>query len=375
MKINPFNPSRFSRTFHVIHQALQSRLFPGAVVGVWQRYPQTQVYLQAWGNRREIPSVLPLSAHTPFDLASLTKVLATTALTARLVDRGWISWETPLTQLLPDFAAREVRIRHLLSHTAGLVAWKPFWKALRDQFHPKPLYCVPLLRRQQAMRDLLIAEVPECPMETQALYSDLSFLLLGFALEELTQLPLHHAVQRWVWAPMGIRGLQFYPILNHPSVQIRSEVAATEDCSWRGGVLQGQVHDDNCWLMGGYAGHAGVFGRAIDILLFVDRMMNGFFTPSTFQSLVKPVNHPLGCTRALGWDTPTLGVSSAGKFFSPRSIGHLGFTGTSLWVDLDAQIAVTVLTQRVHPQRNHSDLKAFRPLIHDAIREDLRIHV
>ena len=103
--------------------------------------------------------------------------------------------------------------------------------------------------------------------------------------------------------------------------------------------------------------------------------MNGFFTPSTFQELVSPVAYPLGCTRALGWDTPTPGASSAGKFFSSHSIGHLGFTGTSLWVDLDAQLAVTVLTQRVHPQRDHSDLKAFRPLIHDAIREDLRNHV
>ena len=251
MKINLLTPSQFSRTFHVIDQALKSRLFPGAVVGIWQKYPQTQVCLQSWGNRREIPSALPLSIHTPFDLASLTKVLATTALTARLVDRGWISWETPLVQLLPDFAAREVRIRHLLSHTAGLVAWKPFWQTLRDQFHPKPLYSVPISRRQQAMRALLTAEAPNYPIETQALYSDLSFLLLGFALEELTQLPLHHAVQRWVWTPMGIEGLQFYPVSNHPRLQVLPHVAATENCAWRGGVLQGQVHDDNCWSMGG----------------------------------------------------------------------------------------------------------------------------
>ena len=375
MNESPLLSSLFPNTFQVMEQALDSRLFPGAVVGIWQNQPQRHMFLQSWGNRTEVPSPLPLRIDTPFDLASLSKVLATTALTARLVDRGWISWNTPLVHLLPDFTSPHVLIRHLLSHTAGLAAWKPFWKDLRDEFSPQSLFSVPILKRQKAMRKLLCAEVPEQPVETRALYSDLSFLLLGFALEELTQLTLPQAVKRWVWDPMEIEGLQFHPVLNHPSRQVLPEVAATEDCSWRGGILQGQVHDDNCWAMGGYGGHAGVFGRARDILSFVDQLMNGFYAPSTLQGLLHPVSQPLGCTRTLGWDTPTPGASSAGQFFSPFSIGHLGFTGTSLWIDLEAQLAVTVLTQRVHPQRDRSDLKAFRPAIHDAIRLDLRKQV
>ena len=375
MNESPLLSSLFPNTFQVMEQALDSRLFPGAVVGIWQNQPQRHMFLQSWGNRTEVPSPLPLRIDTPFDLASLSKVLATTALTARLVDRGWISWNTPLVHLLPDFTSPHVLIRHLLSHTAGLAAWKPFWKDLRDEFSPQPLFSVPISKRQKAMRKLLCAEVPEQPVETRALYSDLSFLLLGFALEELTQLTLPQAVKRWVWDPMGVEGLQFYPVLNHPSRQVLPEVAATEDCSWRGGILQGQVHDDNCWAMGGYGGHAGVFGRARDILSFVDQLMNGFYASSTLQGLLHPVSQPLGCTRTLGWDTPTPGASSSGQFFSPSSIGHLGFTGTSLWIDLEAQLAVTVLTQRVHPQRDRSDLKAFRPAIHDAIRLDLRKQV
>ena len=375
MNESPLLSSLFPNTFQVMEQALDSRLFPGAVVGIWQNQPQRHMFLQSWGNRTEVPSPLPLRIDTPFDLASLSKVLATTALTARLVDRGWISWNTPLVHLLPDFTSPHVLIRHLLSHTAGLAAWKPFWKDIRDEFSPQSLFSVPILKRQKAMRKLLCAEVPEQPVETRALYSDLSFLLLGFALEELTQLTLPQAVKRWVWDPMEIEGLQFHPVLNHPSRQVLPEVAATEDCSWRGGILQGQVHDDNCWAMGGYGGHAGVFGRARDILSFVDQLMNGFYAPSTLQGLLHPVSQPLGCTRTLGWDTPTPGASSAGQFFSPFSIGHLGFTGTSLWIDLEAQLAVTVLTQRVHPQRDRSDLKAFRPAIHDAIRLDLRKQV
>lgn len=371
MKINLFTSSEFPKTYAVINQALDRKLFPGVVIGLWQAQSPESVFLQAWGYRREVPSALPMFIDTSFDLASLTKVLATAALTARLVDRGWISWDTPVSSIFPEFLSREVRIRHLLSHTAGLAAWKPFWQDIRTQFSPTLLPQIPIEIRQAAMRQLILSQVPDHPVGSQAVYSDLSFLLLGFVLEEITQLPLDQAVARWIWKPMGVEGLSFHRVIGSAEDQRLSQVAATEACSWRGGVLQGQVHDDNCWAMGGYGGHAGVFGDAFSILQFVSQMWSGFFSQDTLSAFFTRVAQPKDSTRTLGWDTPSSQASSAGKYFSKYSVGHLGFTGTSLWIDLEAKLSITVLTNRVHPCRDRSELKVFRPLIHDALREDL----
>lgn len=146
-------------------------------------------------------------------------------------------------------------------------------------------------------------------------------------------------------------------------------VAATEESVWRGGVLQGQVHDDNCWAMGGYGGHAGAFGSVQDVLHFSKMLMGGFLSRETLNVTWTRVSRPLGCERTLGWDTPSVG-SSAGQCFSKNSVGHLGYTGTSLWIDLDAELAVCLLTNRVHPIRENEKIKTFRPRFHDAIRID-----
>jgi serine-type D-Ala-D-Ala carboxypeptidase len=377
LKTELLSAKEFSSTWAILNQGINDGVFPGAVAGLWQAKDPGKARLVALGHRRTVPSLLPMLPDTVFDLASITKVFATATLAALLVDRRWLQWETPVKSIFADYASPEVQIRHLLSHTAGLPAWLPLWERLREQFSPVPLCHAPVLERQYAMKKFVLSVLPEVPTGQRALYSDLSFLLLGFVLEEIVAMPLSSGVEELVWKPMGLEGAFFSRVDRSVQDGRIEKAAATENCSWRGGVLQGQVHDDNCWAMGGYAGHAGAFARAKDVLQFVAALFSGFLSPDTLQTAWNRVSEPHGCERTLGWDTPSGNVSSAGKCFSSRSVGHLGFTGTSLWVDLDAGIAVTLLTNRVHPSRENERIKSFRAQFHDAIRCDIennRIH-
>jgi CubicO group peptidase (beta-lactamase class C family) len=150
----------------------------------------------------------------------------------------------------------------------------------------------------------------------------------------------------------------------------RPDTAATELSPWHGAILEGQVHDENCWSMGGYSGHAGAFGRIEDVLRFSGQLLNGFLTPATLRAMWTRVTEPAGCERTLGWDTPSGPESSSGRYFSDATVGHLGFTGTSLWIDPEARLAVGLLSNRVHPTRDNIAIRQFRPLFHNAIRSD-----
>lgn len=311
------SPEHFPKTWSVLQSGLSEEVAPGFVVGVWQKQSPDQIYLAAAGDRRKIPSVLPMEEETVFDLASLTKVMATATLAARLVDRGWITWNTPVSSVLQNYTYKNIEVRHLLSHTAGLVWWQPFWQSLKEHFAPDELYSISVVERQKAMRKLVYSVPPEYPPGDRAVYSDLSFLLLGFLLEDVTRMSLDEAVKKWVWKPMGIRGAYFKRVRSSAEVPLSLRVAATENCPWRGGILQGQVHDDNCWAMGGYGGHAGVFGTARDVLHFARGLMMGFLSPPVLKAAWTKVSHPVGCERTLGWDTPSGEGSSVGQFFCP----------------------------------------------------------
>ena len=364
----PLNQKKFPQTWQVLGEALEQKVAPGFVVGLWEKKTPDQFKVGCWGQRREVPSPLPLTVDTVFDLASLTKIVATAPLAAALVERGWLSWTTPVSSLIPEFQFPEVQIQHLLSHTAGFIAWKPFWQKLRDSFAPSSLEDVPLAERQKLMRELVLAESPAVKPGAQMVYSDISFLILGFALEQLVQQPLYQAVEQWVWKPLGLSDFEF-----RVGNSVSEEIAATEDCPWRGRVLQGEVHDDNCWTMGGYGGHAGVFGTAAGLAQYIRALVMGqFVTSQTLNAMWSKIPFPPDCSRTLGWDTPAQFDSSAGSLFSRRSVGHLGFSGTSLWYDRDAEVGVIVLSNRVHPSRANMKIKAFRPRVHDAIRNDLK---
>lgn len=361
----------FPRAIGVLEKAVAEGIAPGFVAGLWSDRDPDRLLLAALGSRRTSPTSLPMLPATIFDLASLTKVCATSLLAARLVERGWIRWDTRVAELLPGFRHSGIELRHLLSHTAGYPAWRPLWKDLVESFAPRPLHRVGIASRREAMRERVFRVELEAAPGERALYSDLSFLLLGFALEEASGMSLDRAVRDLVWGPMGISGFHYHATLKRPERDIRDEVAATELSPWHHVVLQGQVHDENCWAMGGIGGHAGVFGRAADVLKLARALFKGFLSPRVLRQMWSRVPEPPGCERTLGWDTPSGGTPSCGHRFSPGSVGHLGFTGTSLWIDPDAGLAVTLLSNRVHPSRENIGIRQLRPRFHDAIREDL----
>lgn len=368
-----FPPDHFPRTLAALKEGVAAGVAPGMVAGLWSITEPEQMLAHAEGVRRVVPTSQSLGVDTVFDLASLTKVMGTATLAALLVERRWISWDTSITSLLPEFPFPDIRLSHLLSHTAGLTAWKPFWQMLRDRFGQDPavLARIPISERQRAMREFVVEVAPEAAPGERMVYSDLSFLLLGFALEKALQMDLDRAVTDLVWKPMGVSGASYRRVDRDTRRGNDESVAATELCPWRGGVLQGQVHDDNAWAMGGYAGHAGAFGSARDVLGFARGLAQGFLSFETIHQAWRRVALPVGCTRTLGWDTPSGPDSLVGSRFSGRSVGHWGFTGTGLWIDRDAGIAVTLLTNRVHPSRENPAIREFRPRFHNALRADL----
>jgi CubicO group peptidase (beta-lactamase class C family) len=360
-----------------LESGVASGVAPGFVAGVWDARTPDRFRVAAAGMRRprldtaglSLPE-LPMTVETIFDLASLTKVYATATLTALLVDRGWLSWTTPVAAIFPQIQNKKVEVRHLLSHTAGYPAWAPLWERVRDHFAPIPLEEIPIAERQHAMRELVFAAQPEVGVGERALYSDFSFLLLGFVLEEVVRAPLDRAVERYVWGPMGIKRSFYRRTVKNPASRLE-QVAVTELSPWHQTVLQGQVHDENCWSMGGYAGHAGAFGPVEDLMIFSRALFDGFLSREVLRAMWTRVSQPPGCSRTLGWDTVSGEGSSAGKYFSPDAVGHLGFTGTSLWIDPRAGLAVALLSNRVHPTRDNIAIRTFRPLFHNSVREDL----
>lgn len=370
----------FPKARAVLEQGVKAGVAPGFVAGVWSADDPSHFELAAVGERRlrfKGLSAQPMEIDTIFDLASVSKVFATATLAARLVDRGWLTYETPLRTILPAFRLDPVEIRHLLSHTAGLPAWAPLYEKIREKFAGTPLEAIPVMERQRTMRELVLKVDPERGVDQKAVYSDICFLLLGFAIEEVTGMPLDLAVKRFLWEPLGLyeegRPGPFFVRTTQAPFRARNDaVAATEDCPWRGSVLQGQVHDDNCWSMGGYAGHAGAFGTARDLLLFAQKLLTGnFLSRGTRDRMWSRVELPEGCERTLGWDTPSGEAPAFGNRFSPRSVGHLGFTGTSLWIDPEAGLAVALLSNRVHPSRENTLIRAFRTEFHNALASDL----
>jgi CubicO group peptidase (beta-lactamase class C family) len=213
-------------------------------------------------------------------------------------------------------------------------------------------------------------ELAAAPL-TQTVYSDLGFILLGQALERLAGDKLDILVSREILSKIGMTNTMF-----RPPAQMQDQIPPTEaDFDFRKRIIQGEVQDENCWVLGGIGGHAGLFSNVPDLLNFADRMLggdNGLFRPETVEIFTTRQLQPPGSSRALGWDTPADENSSSGHLFSKHSAGHLGFAGTSLWIDFHRQIAVVLLTNRCWPSRENQAIRALRPLFHDAVLSALR---
>ncbi len=388
----------------VLQRAIADEIFPGAVALVARG--GKVVFFEHVGDRALVPERASMTRDTIFDLASLTKVFATVPTIMKLVDQGRIALEDPLSKLINSANLgdkKALTLRLLLTHSAGLIDWKPFYEKLRDQ---------PLTDRKRLLREWIIQEPFAYEPGKGSLYSDLGFMLLEWVIEEQTGESLAEFAQRNFYGPLGLKRTFFSPSPLSPPARggegreldshsplsrgqapfsgndgtlfpvsgrnyATEEFAATEDCPWRKRVLQGEVHDDNAWTLGGYSGHAGLFSTAEEIYVMVDMLRKHFlekrhdhFKPETVREFFRKQDIVKGSDWALGWDTRALEGSSAGKYFSRDSVGHTGFTGTSIWMDLEKDVIAILLTNRVHPKRDNDKIKQFRPVFHDAVMEE-----
>ncbi|MGD9097512.1 MAG: serine hydrolase, partial [Desulfobacterales bacterium] len=284
-----------------------------------------------------------------------------------LIQSDRLSLEDRLGDVAEVFAPSEkagIRIRQLLSHQSGFPAWRPYFEILRRQ---------PPAARGSLWRQMLAGEPLAYRPGEQTLYSDLDFMALQIVVEARAGQRLDQYAARELYQPMGLRDLFFTDTALPP---LPRSFAATEQCPWRGRVLKGHVHDDNAFALGGVAGHAGLFGTAAAVADLLDLLLAAVKRPQPDQvldaaQLRRFFQRQPSSDWTLGFDTPAATGSSSGRHFSASTVGHLGFTGTSFWMDLDREVFVVLLTNRIHPSRTSEGIKAFRPLIHDRIMEVL----
>ena len=360
-------------------EAVRHGVFPGAVLLVGRG--ADVIYERAFGWRSLVPDQSAMESSTIFDLASLTKPLATTIAIMLLVDEKKVRLDDHVTQFVPTFsffAKTPTRIRHLLNHTSGLPAWKPYYEEVIKCENSGRTHFVGSRAAKSYIMEQIHRERPFSEPGTQALYSDLGFMVLGEVVETISGSALDLFCHDRIFQPLGLRSTGFVDLTQRSTWQIKTnenKIAPTELCPWRKKVLRGEVHDDNAFAVGGVAGHAGLFSCARDIHAVVaqlDRCLRGcnsFLPQPLVQEFLTKDDTVSHSTHALGWDTPTPEKSSSGMHFSRKSVGHLGFTGTSLWWDLEKNCHVILLSNRVHPTRNNEKIKRFRPSIHDLIMQ------
>jgi CubicO group peptidase (beta-lactamase class C family) len=357
----------FALAYSILEQAVKDHAFPGAAFGVL--FQGNVVALDGIGRFNYDPGSPAVEPGTIYDLASVTKVVATTTVAMLLYDRGRLDLDQPLGDILPAFVIGaqssllrcEVTLRTLLAHSSGLPAYARLFE----------------IAQKPAQLDKLCLEMPlEAAPGTRSEYSDIGFILLGKALEVLAGEPLDAYCSRQIFAPLRMQTTRYKP----PSHWRNSIPPTVDDTAFRGRIIQGEVHDENCFVLGGVSGHAGLFSSALDLLRFAACILSGGLTSNGLQLLKSETIHrfatrqipPLDSSRALGWDTPS-GESSSGHHFGAGSIGHLGYTGTSLWIDPIRELAVVLLTNRTWPDRSTQAIRLVRPAFHDAIVQSLRL--
>jgi CubicO group peptidase (beta-lactamase class C family) len=342
------------RSRALIARGLAAGAFPAAVIDVGRT--AGPVWQEAFGALTYDAAAPETTLETIFDLASLTKVIATTSLAMRQIDAGGLRLDASLADILPGWRHPGgycgIHVRHLLDHSAGFPARVRLYESTSGR-----------AGYEAAIQCLALSAAPGRASE----YSDVGFMLLGFLLET------------WAGAPLdrqfcALAALLDGEIVFCPPATLQPRIAPTEVDSWRGRLLQGEVHDENAAALGGVAGHAGLFGTGPAVGAFARLVLRTFRertplgAPELMRTFARRTDTP--GSRALGWDT-MLPTSSCGTRLSPAAIGHTGFTGTSLWIDPEQDLYVAVLTNRVHPTRQNDALVALRPRLHEAIVEDL----
>jgi CubicO group peptidase (beta-lactamase class C family) len=345
----------FPLTRSLLEAAVVARAFPAAAIEVGRA--GGPLWTEAFGTLRYEAGAPGTTPDTVFDLASLTKVVATTSFVMQLTRAGALELDRPISAYLNGWDARgDIRVGHLLDHSSGLPAHARLW----DQARGRADY-------QEALRQLPIEAAPGA----RSVYSDVGFMLLGFIVEDVGGEPLDMQMGRLA-AALDLGELRYLP----PDEWL-ARTAPTEFDPWRNHLLTGDVHDENAAALGGVAAHAGLFGTAPAVGRFARAVLQAHAGTDAAASAALPLMRQFavktgvpGSSRALGWDT-MLVTSSCGSRFSPGSIGHTGFTGTSLWIDLERDLYVVLLTNRVHPTRSNDAISPIRPRVHDAVVEEL----
>jgi CubicO group peptidase (beta-lactamase class C family) len=350
----------FQRAFLFLQDAIAQQAFPAASVAVTHR--GRLVALRAFGRFTYEPGASGVTPECIFDLASLSKVVATTTMAMILYEKGLLDLEMPVVNVLPEFAGEderrhEVTFHHLLAHSSGLPAYeKLFLQAPVREDLLAAAFSVPLVADPGAKAD----------------YSDIGFILLAVALERIADESIDRYCQHQVFGPLGMRRTAFNP----PKSWHDLTVPTANDQSFRHRVIQGEVQDENASVLGGVAGHAGLFATALDVAIFASALLEGgrsILRPETLRLFTRRESAPPGTSRALGWDTPSP-PSQSGKYFSSSSYGHLGYTGTSLWIDPERQISITLLTNRTWPDCKNQAIREVRPSFHNAVMDALGVN-
>jgi CubicO group peptidase (beta-lactamase class C family) len=361
-----------ARLDSIVTAALAEGAAPGAAlaVGRWGRL----VHLRGYGGIDATPDAPAVTDSTIFDMASLTKVVAATTAAMILEEEGLLELDRPLRAYLPELDSPEkagITLRMVLAHNAGFVPYAPLWRTARG--------------REEYLAAINAGPLAYSPGDT-TVYSDWDLILTGLVIERLTGKPLDVFLEERVWGPLGMRDTGFNPLASappgpgedctatyDPGHPLLARIAPTEvDTVYRHTHVHGIVHDENACALGGVAGHAGLFSSARDLAIFAQMMLNGgeygdvrLLRPETIARWT--ARQGPRSSRALGWDTPSPG-SSAGRYFSPRSFGHTGFTGTSIWIDPERGLFVILLTNRVNPTRSNMRHEPLRRAVADAVQ-------
>jgi serine-type D-Ala-D-Ala carboxypeptidase len=353
---------RFRGAFGILENAIAERAFPACSLAV--TLGEELLAHKSLGRFTDDPASPEVDNASIFDLASLTKVVGTTTMAMILYERGLLDLEAPITAIVPEFRGGleghdlrrdEVTVRMLLAHSSGLPAYEKLFLLART--------------RDELLQSVLATPLGAAP-GARGEYSDIGFMVLGIVLERLADESLDLFCQREIFGPLGMRHTTF-----NPRSALKESIPPTaDDRSLRHRIIQGEVQDENASILGGIAGHAGLFSTAEDLAIFAHAMLNGGYPilrPTTIELFSRRQLAPEGTSRALGWDTPSA-PSQSGKYFSIRSFGHLGYTGTSLWIDPERRLSVTLLTNRTWPDCSNQTIKKVRPAFHDAVVECLR---
>ncbi|HDI75436.1 MAG: hypothetical protein DRJ52_05645 [Thermoprotei archaeon] len=330
-------------------------VYPGAVIAIG--CSRGLGYCSAYGYSLIIGEKLPMKENTIFDLASLTKPVATATSIMILVEKGKIYLDEGVQDILPSFkglAKEKVTLKHLLTHTSGLPAHIAFYR-----------WCS---SAEEVVNEICSKVSLVYEPGTRVVYSDLGYILLGYIIEKISGERLDLFAREKIFNPLGMKDTMF-----NPPEKLRSRIAATELCKWRKKLVWGEVHDENSYAMGGVAGHAGLFSTALDLAIFAQMMLNKGSIGSTRVLSRRSVEVMTTChteglesRRGLGWQLKHRGAA-CGDLFSEDSYGHTGFTGTSIWIDPQQDLFVTFLTNRVHPSRENTKIVKFRPKLHNFV--------